>query len=244
MRLPGTVVIGCGVVLGLSSVAGCSGGQDPRSPSDEVDDVAPAPRRDGGPAIDSEIGALDENKVRDTFREARPKITKCLRQANDGLDMPVVGGELEVQLRVKGDGTLRWAYATRSTLGHRSAEQCVLAVLAEHTWPKPEGGDEGLARTDYGIDPPGRAPVTWSAGDLGAQESKVKSELRACMGDSGTSSLSVTIYVDPDGKVITAGGAAGDENGIDAIDCAVSAVKGLTFPSPGSYPAKVTVEVR
>ena len=225
----------------------CCDAKEPVSPADRDDDTAvvvPRSTGSGGPKIDSEIGALDEDAVKETFRKARSKVTRCLRDANDGLDMPIVGGELEVQLRVKGDGSLRWVVPVRSTLGDRKAEQCVLDVLASHTWPIPEGGDEGLARTDYGIDPPGRPPVAWSPGDLGDKESTVKSELRSCMGNAGASSLSVTIYIDADGNVITAGGAVGDENGIDAIDCAVSAVKRITFPSPGSFPAKVTVAIR
>jgi hypothetical protein len=234
-------------LLVLVFAVACGDGKGPKSPSDHVDDDGATGARpsggNGGPSIESEIGALDEDAVKGVFKQARSKVTKCLRRANDGMDMEIVGGELEVQLRVKGDGTLRWVYPMRSTIGDRDAEQCVLDVLNSHTWPKPEGGDEGLARTDYGIDPPGRAPVDWSPSDLGAKQSKVKSELRSCMNDAGANSLSVTMYVDADGNVIKAGGSVGDENGIDAIDCGVDAVKSIKFPSPGSYPAKVTVSV-
>ncbi len=231
-----------GVLVG-SLWLGCTSSQEAKSPPDQVDDE-PEPvtaRPSGGPAIESEIGALDENAVKDTFGQARAKVVKCLRGANEGLDLPVVGGELEIEVRVKSDGSVRWVLPTRSTLGHRGAEQCVASVLTSLAWPRPEDGDEGIARTDYGIDPPGRAPVAWSPDDLGSHRAKVKAELAACKQAAGTSALSVTLYVDADGKVISAGGAAGDEHGGDAIDCGVAAVKGMTFPSPGSYPAKVTV---
>jgi hypothetical protein len=241
MRSPGLLAA---VWTAAAILSACADGKEPQSPADAVEDEphAPRPRTNGGPKIESEIGALDEKAVAAAFREVRPKIKKCLRGANDGLDLPVVGGELEVQLRVKGDGSLRWVYPMRSTLGHRSAEKCVLDALMAQSWPKPEGGDEGLARTDYGIDPPGRAPVRWSAGDLGSAASEVESALNDCMSDAGAKSLSVTIYVDADGNAITAGGAVGDENGTEAIDCAVNAVKAIKFPSPGSYPAKVTIK--
>ncbi len=230
-------------------IAACGRGPEPKSADDDgaaVDDPRPRGTEggDAGPKIESEIGALDEDAVQDVFRQARRKVTQCLRRANDGMAMEIVGGELEVQLRVKGDGSLRWIYPLRSTLGNRQAERCVLAVLDSYTWPKPEGGDEGLARTDYGIDPPGRAPFAWDASDLGEKRSAVQSELRRCMNDAGAASLSITMYVDPDGRVLTAGGAVGDENGVESIDCGIAAVKAMRFPSPGSYPAKVTVSVR
>jgi hypothetical protein len=240
------VFLGCGAV-GLV-VLGCGAGEPANSPADaqsELREGAGARRkpRSNGPSVESEIGALDENAVDAAFKKARPDINKCLRDANDGLDMHVVGGEIEIKLRVKSDGTLRWAYPSRSTLGQRTAAKCVIAALNNSAWPKPEGGDEGLATTAFAIDPPGRAPVQWQEGDLGSARSQVRAALTTCMNEAGTSSLSVTLYIDPDGNLLTAGGAAGDENGSDAIDCAIAAIQKITFPSPGSYPGKVTITV-
>ena len=54
--------------------------------------------------------------------------------------------------------------------------------------------------------------------------------------------LAVTLYIDADGNVMAAGASVGDAAGLSAIDWAVKAAEGLSFPSPGSYPAKVMIE--
>jgi hypothetical protein len=206
------------------------------------DGADPRPRGDGGPQISAEVGALDEDAVKRTFAEVKPKVLACFKRANAGLPFAVVGGEVEVRLRVSGDGSLRYVHPTRSTLGHRETERCICDTLAQVTWPKPQGGDEGQAETFYTMDPPARrAPFEWSEADLGGEGAELKRKLGACMEKAQTTALSLTLYVDPDGKVISAGGACGDENGPSAIDCGISAARAMTFPSPGSYPAKVTV---
>ena len=49
-----------------------------------------------------------------------------------------------------------------------------------------------------------------------------------------------TMYVSTDGSVLAVGVTPPDEGGEDAVDCLVSTLKQATFPSPGSWPAKVT----
>ena len=56
-------------------------------------------------------------------------------------------------------------------------------------------------------------------------------------------SLTATVYVDPDGAAVTAGVASSDDSGEAAADCVVSVLKGAKYPSPGSWPAKVTFEL-
>lgn len=235
-----------GVCLALALVA-CSEKPDPKDASDPIEAPTDGPAsrpKSSGPAIQSEIGALDEGKVDEVLSNVRRKVARCLSSANKGMDLEVVGGDIEVLIRVKTDGSTRWVVPVRSTLGDRKAEECIMNVLMVQDWPAPEGGDEGLVRTEYGIDPPGRAPTAWRASDLGSKGSEVKQKLRSCKSDAGATSLSITMYVDADGNVMRAGGAVGDDRGPEAIACGIDAVQGMTFPSPGSYPAKVTVSVR
>jgi hypothetical protein len=231
-------IVAVAIVLGGSA---CGATPPPVDPSDGVEDPAPRRVAPSGPAIEAEVGALDEKKVNDAFEAARSEINACLKSANDAMSYKVVGGDIEVEIRVKNDGSVRWSYPTRSTLGHRATERCILDALSKQAWPKPEGGDEGIARTSYGIDAPGRPAVEWSAGDVGEGGAELGGKLRGCARQAGGGGLSVTVYVDPDGKVLSAGAAASDENGIEALECAVDAALGTTFPSPGSYPAKVTL---
>lgn len=233
--------------ISLGGVIGCGDAKPP----DSADDVAPrgaddhaAPRppsSPSGPSIDAEVGALDPEAVEAAFVNARGEVYRCFEQGNAGLDFAVVGGDIEVFVRVATDGSVRFIYPASSTIGHVGVERCVLEAVKKQSWPKPEGGDEGIARTRFGVDPPGRPAVSWSSADLGSGGSALAQQLGRCKQQSGSVSLSVTLYIDADGKVISAGAATGDENGIDAIDCAVSAARAQPYASPGSYPAKVTV---
>jgi len=238
-------------IIAAALLLSCGGGSGNGSgsanrPDGPIIDGPPPNNTDpaeGGPKIDAEVGALDKKAVAETFEQARTTIRRCFDQANEGMEMPVVGGEVEVVLRVKPDGRLRWAYPQSSTLGHIGAERCILNALRVLAWPKPQGGDEGIARTRYAMDQPARPPVRWSPGDLGSSGNRLTAKLNRCRRATGTSSLSLTMYVDPDGRVMAAGAAVGDDLGVDAIECAVKAAKTLKYPSPGSYPGKVTVRV-
>ncbi len=233
--------------IALAASLGCAGDKPAEDPGDvdlagERDTPAPArPEGPAGPHIEAEVGALDPEAVEAAFESARAEVHRCFEQGNAGLDFAVVGGDIEVFVRVGSDGSVRWIYPASSTVGHVGVERCVIDAVKKQRWPKPEGGDDGIARTRYGLDPPGRPPVPWSSADLGSGGSALAQKLGRCKQDSGTVSLSVTLYVDADGQVISAGAAAGDEKGVEAVDCAVAAAKAQRYASPGSYPAKVSV---
>ncbi|MBW2454178.1 MAG: hypothetical protein JRI68_06695 [Deltaproteobacteria bacterium] len=236
MRWPTLMVL-------ATSLAACS---HTPPPDDPVDDDGPDQTQlpmSGGPQIQAEVGALDEEKVQEAFNAAKHEIYGCFNAANDELKWPIVGGDIEVVVRVKTDSTVRWVFPQTSTIGHRATERCILDTLHKQIWPKPEGGEEGIARTQYGMDCPGREPVGWSPGDLGKNRAKLEAKVKACIRKAGTPGLSLTLHVDPDGRPISAGASVDDESGLEALDCAVEAATSLRYPSPGSYPAKVTVQV-
>jgi hypothetical protein len=212
-------------------------------PTDPAHDPQPRPRPagHGGPSIQAEIGALDEDEARKTYQAARPAIDRCVADATKRYKF--LEGEIEILLRVGGDGRVRWGYPKLSNLGDVEVERCIFSALEAQQWPKPQGGDEGQTSQYLAFDAAGRAASPLGPDDLGPARGELESALRRCRQRAGTSWLSVTFYVSPDGNVLTAGAAAGDEQGIEAIDCAVGAAKGMTFPTPGSYPAKVTLRV-
>lgn len=221
---------------------GCTkNGNHANDPDDEMSVRHMEPSGSNTPKVHAEVGALDEDKVNEAFAAARPAIDECFRGANKGMRYKIVGGDIEVIVRVKNDGSVRWAYPRRSTLGHSATERCIISVLERQNWPRPQGGEEGIASTNYGIDAPGRDAVEWSPGDLGEAGGELESRLRSCLRGGG--GIEITIYVDPNGNVLSAGAAIDDERSIDAIDCAIDEARGINYPSPGSYPAKVTVRV-
>jgi hypothetical protein len=193
-------------------------------------------------AMESELGSLDKGKVQETFREAMKDVDRCVEQGRSR--QPLIGGAIEVVVRVDGEGRTRFAYLLQSDLGDHETETCILEALGERTWPRPNGGKEGETTQQLDIgDPEERPPVPWSPDDLGKKLRSVRSTLSRCRQGAGAGPIDVTFYVDPNGKVLSAGVAVADEKGLDAIDCAVRAVRAAKFPSPGSYASKVTVQV-
>lgn len=233
------------IALSAAAFVACNGS----TPPPDIPDVEPTaestdrrPRAGGsGPSIEAEVGALDAAKVKETFDAAMPALRACL---NDGRErVELIGGDIEILLRIASDGAVKYGYARRSTFGDQATEACILDALAGRTWPKPQGGAEGETSQRFSIDAQGRPPVDLDASVLGSKASTLKSKLKACKGNTGTTGLSVTMYIDPDGHVIAAGGDSADELGRDVVACAIDAAKGLSFGSPGSWAGKVTVRV-
>jgi hypothetical protein len=223
------------------AVAACS---KPPPPA-EVPTVA-EPEDDGAkravPSVESEIGALDEMKVKQAFQRQSDKLSACF--AGGAQRIPYLSGEIRFVVRVARDGSARWVYVKDSTLGDRETEACMLSVLKSAGWPRPLGG-EGLAENSFTFEAGGdeRPPVAWTPEQLGAPYRRAKGALVQCRKKAGTKGLRATLYVETDGKPSAIGVSGADEKGEAAVDCVVSELKALRFPSPGSYAAKVSVTI-
>lgn len=87
------------LISGILLVA--CGSSEPTKTADDValagDDGGEARKgnNSGGPQIDSEVGALDQDKVEEVFSAARNAVKRCFGDANDGLDFEVIGGDIK-----------------------------------------------------------------------------------------------------------------------------------------------------
>lgn len=231
--------------LGLLVTAGLLGcGGPPPKPAEEPPAAhqADAPRR-SGVAVSAEVGALDEEATRKSFERATKTMTRCFQKGTERV--PFLAGDVAFYVRVAGDGSAKYVYLRDSTLGDRATEDCMLRALREAHWPAPVGGAEGEAKNDFHFEPGSdeRPPVTWSPGQLGAPLRNAQQALRACRASVGAGPMKATLYVDTEGKPLAVGVSVSDEKGERAAPCVVDALKGLTYPSPGSYAAKATVAI-
>jgi hypothetical protein len=234
-----TVTLRIGVCLaGAALGVGC--GSDPPPPAAAPAPVERAPERSVGPSFESEIGALDDTKVKQTFEHLSVRLTGCF--ADGARDVAFLSGDVRFVVRVAKDGSARWVYLKDSTLGHRKTEACMVGALKAASWPKPLGG-EGLAENSFTFDPGGeeRPPVAWTPERLGPQRKKAQTKLDQCRKKAGTKSLKATMYIETDGSVSAIGVASGDEKGDAASDCVMEGLKSFKYPSPGSYASKVTL---
>jgi len=194
--------------------------------------------RAGRPSVSSEIGGLDEDKVNAAFESSLSGLQRCLGEGASRVEF--LGGSVSFFVKIDTGGKADAAYLEKSTLGDRDTEKCMLNALRSRTWPKPVGGEHGLARKSFDFDPPNdvRAPADYDHDHLGKGLGKISSKLASCKSAKGP--YEATIYVATDGSVLAASVTPPNEDGEEAIDCLVSTLKGASFPSPGSWPAKIS----
>jgi hypothetical protein len=224
-----------GLVLGA-----CGGGDATPKTADD----APALSSEDRPGISAsaEIGGMNEDEVDAAFKSSVKSLQGCLDQGATRVEF--LGGSVNFFLKIDSRGKVARAYLEHSTIGDRATERCMLDALRAKTWPKPVGGEHGLARKSFDFDPPNdvRPPTDWAESDAAPGLKKIAGELGACKnGQAG--SFEATLYVGTDGKVLAASVTPPNEDGDAAVDCLVDVLEGASFPSPGSWPAKVTLNL-
>jgi hypothetical protein len=233
-------------IMILAAIAATGCGAAPPPPAADTGarptDVGASYHAHQGIAAESEIGGLDENKVKQVFQRSAAKLSACYDKGAERI--PYLAGEVSFRLRITHDGVVRWAHVKDESLGDRATEECMLAILKSASWPLPQGG-EGLAENSFTFEPGSeeRPPVAWSPEQLGQPFRKAKGALAKCRKGAGTGPMKATLYVDTDGKASAVGVATADERGDAAVGCVIDTLKGLTFPSPGSYASKVSVTI-
>jgi predicted small lipoprotein YifL len=186
-----------------------------------------------------ELGVLDEKEVRATFEQTwRGGMTDCQKRGGDN-----ISGNTMVRMRVNHSGGVKWVYLKQTNLGDRAVEKCMLEALRNAQWPIPQGGDDGIAEQELPFaDYADRPPVDWDADKVRDAVSANADTLAACRnGISGT--FLATAIVNTNGSVASVGIQQPDETADEAADCMVEAIREMTFPKTGSWPAKVSFEL-
>lgn len=221
--------------------SGCGGDAEkpPNSAADAADDDDDRPKRRRKLAMSSEIGGLNEDRVNAIFEKSMAGLERCINTGAERVEF--LGGSVSFFLKIGPRGRIEHAHLEKSTIGDRETERCMLETLRSKKWPKPVGGDHGLARKSFDFDPPNdvRPPTDWDGEQLEKTLGKLSGKISSCKNGSG-GNFEATMYVSTDGSVLAVGVTPPDEPGEEAVDCLVSALKQATFPSPGSWPAKVT----
>jgi len=235
---------GCALLL-----ASCSGNPKPAPPPEPTDTAQEVRVDPPALVVESEVGALDKDAIKEAFGAATPELEACVAKGRRD-KQPLLGGTIEAFLQIDGNGKAQIGYLTQSTLGDHTTEACIVNALKARTWPKPQGGKVGETRQQLELgEPDTRSPVPWSDTDLGKGFVLIDKSLRQCRRKAGAGPMEVTFYVEPtkdgfSGRAKTAGVSMDDEKGLKAIDCLVKTLLGGHYPSPGSYAAKVSVMVQ
>jgi hypothetical protein len=229
-------------LVGSLAVA-CGGGEAPARSADDALAEGSGARGSGEQmSASADIGALDEAAVDRTFQKSLAGLERCLHAGARRVEF--IGGKVGFYIEVDSSGSLRHAHLEESSLGDLETEKCMLDALRAKRWPKPVGGDMGYARKSFDFDPPNdvRPPTDWESERLSEALEKLAPELDQCkQGASGR--FKATLYVATDGTALSVGVTPPDASGESALDCLAQALKGATYPSPGSWPAKVSFDL-
>jgi hypothetical protein len=239
--------IGVSLVLALvvSSLplAACGGDEKP-PPKTQIEAGSPKAEREHGHGIrtSSEIGGMNEAQVDATFKKVLSSLEDCLNKGTERVEF--LGGSVSFFIKVDSEGQVAESYLEHSTLGDRETEKCMLSAVRKRKWPKPVGGEHGLARKSFDFDPPNdvRPPLEWDSDHVKSALKKLNDKIEDCRGGkSGT--FEATAYVSPEGNVLAAGVTPPGADGESAADCMAEAIRGGSFPSPGSWAAKVSFQL-
>lgn len=182
---------------------------------------------------------MDPDAVTRAFHALDDKFADCQKQGLSRIE--VLAGSIKFFLRIGSDGSAKWSYFEESDLGDRDTEKCLLDAVMGARWPRPDGGGDAEARYTMELPANGRPASDWNADKAASALGKVGDAIDQCK--SGVSgSFRGTLYVGPGGRVLAAGVATSTRDAAGKADCLakiLGKMKGL--PSPGSWPAKVTV---
>jgi hypothetical protein len=227
----------------LGGAMSCGGSEPaPAAPAHEGPKAAERPKPKQRLSMSGQLGSLDEGKVEDTFNRLIPRFGDCLAQGSSRVEF--IGGHVKFFVRIALDGSAKWAYLSESTIGDRDTERCMLGVAKGVRWPIPTEG-EGQAQKAFDFDPSPdvRDAVPWGADRIAKSLATARPKLGQCT-QGAPGRYRATVYVHTNGTAISAGVATPDERGEGgAADCLVAVIKGMKFPSPGSWPAKVIFDV-
>lgn len=211
--------------------------EQPRPPTTNDDD-----RPDPGLSVSAEIGGLNEEATNKVFQRAESSFDRCFRDRADRVEL--LSGTVRFFVVIGMDRKAQSVVVEESDLGDREAESCMCGVLRNQTWPKPVGGRVAHARytaASFEIpDPEVREPVAMPEDVAERVAAKLRRPAKECKSGSSEAFL-VTAYIDTKGDVITAGIATTTPDAARTEDCLLDLVRSTTFPSPGSYPGKLTI---
>lgn len=225
-------------VIALTAAAACGPEKPAEDPSSQTDERDSDYDSTAEIEMSAEVGALPEEETVAAFKDAFPAIQDCFMRGAERIEF--LGGDIAFAVEVDSAGDAA-VFAKQTNIGDRTTERCMIDVLRKAPWPLPVGGKVGQAENGFGFEMTGdvRPPVDWDSEQIGEVLNQNADALDQCK-NGARGSFTATVYVDADGKALGAGISPPNKDGERASDCLVDVLVDATYPSPGSWPAKVT----
>jgi hypothetical protein len=229
------------VPLGIAAclAVGCGAAPVPEA----VEPTAPSRRDeedDKSVNIQGIRGTLSQDEIKRALEPRMMKFSRCVEKRASTVEW--VSGKLEFTFTVNVDGSVKSVYPSESTFGDRETERCMTEVAKGTRFPQPHGGEADFSWSlEVPLDTSIREPVVWTSDNAGEViASSGPAALSSCEGGA----FAITAYLDENGHVVAAGAATENETDAQKLDCVAQQIAGWSFPSPGSYPAKIAFDLR
>jgi hypothetical protein len=190
--------------------------------------------------IEGLMGTLTQDQIQRGIEPRMGRFEGCFSRRMGSVEL--LRGRIELAFRVNTDGSVKWVYPRRSSIGDRETERCVTDIAGSIHFSRPRGGE---AEFTYPLEWPGdeelRPPLNWDATRI---EEMLSENGPALVQQCGRGAYQVTAYIARGGNLISVGAAAQAETTAPNLDCVCDGVRTWTMPDPGSYPAKISFIVQ
>ena len=200
--------------------------------------VVPAPVVPASVRIRGLTGTLNKDDVHQTMDARQNELNACILESRRRLRL--VSGTIKFSFKVDAEGVVEDVHPTETNIGHYALESCILRVLSETVFPKPDG--DASARFDWGltVEPAtARGPEPIEDGVLEKVLDKHASELREECETKRRERFTVTAYINRRGKVVSCGALAEPAEALEKLECVLEGIKAWRMPKQ-KRDAKVT----
>ena len=228
-----------GCILVSLFAAACGATQPPPPEDSAAVTPPPAEEPDDGLQIEGQRGTISPMAVEAALSGQLQRLGGCYREALEG--SPYLLGDVVLSFRIGRDGAVRAVFPVSSTIGHQATQACLVERARSIRFARPVGGEAEASYPLLFNPGSGRPPDLWTAAQGADAIAGHREEIASC-GLSGEG-YSLTMYVDRGGRVAAAGVSYPAPEGATAADCVARTATTWTLPDPGSWMAKVTVDL-
>ena len=194
---------------------------------------------DDGMQIEGQMGTISQMAVESALAGQLERLGGCYRQSLG--ETSYLMGDVILSFRIARDGAVRWVFPVSSTIGHQATQSCLVERARTIRFARPVGGEAEVSYPLAFNPGGGRPPDVWPATRAADAIAEHREQIGSC-GLSGEG-YSLTLYVDRGGRVVAAGVSYPSPEAAEAADCVARAATDWSMPDPGSWMAKVTVDL-
>ncbi len=175
-------------------------------------------------------GSLNRGDVHQVMETRTDALMQCVAKRPRRLRW--VGGRIDFRIKVGRCGEVLEVRPTRSTVGYRGLELCLIEVMARTRMPPPEGRLDTDLEWGMNVEPQfGREPEPMDPADLKDALKAYAAETYETCEVQRRTRFEVTAYVGRRGRVLSASAVPNTSRADDKLDCVLEQIEKWQLPS-------------